>query len=79
MHHTMHHNFNGLIGRDHAVIDLYGENTDIHSNTSYGIFVHSDAKVQIHLPSTHNTSHAIEKKIEFKKVEPPSPTSTSND
>ena len=54
---TMHHNGNGLYASDHAVVDLYGENTDIHSNTQFGIFAASDGKVQIHLPSHHNTSH----------------------
>ena len=54
---TMHHNYNGLSAREHAVVDLYGNNTDIHSNTRYGIIAYSHGKVQIHLLSQHNTSH----------------------
>ena len=54
---TMHHNSCGLFATQHAVVDLYGENTDIHSNTSYGIFAYNHGKIQIHLPSQHNTSH----------------------
>lgn len=55
---TMHHNTaGGLKAVNHAVVDLYGENTDIHSNNGFGIYAHDHGKVQIHLPSQHNTSH----------------------
>jgi hypothetical protein len=55
---TMHHNgLNGLSAYDHAVVDLHGTTTDIHSNDQDGIRVASRAKVNIHLPSQHNTSH----------------------
>jgi hypothetical protein len=54
----MHHNgYDGLFAADHAVVDLHGTKTDIHSNKGHGIGVFSDAKVNIHLPSQHNTSH----------------------
>ena len=55
---TMHHNgYYGLVARDHAVVDLHGTKTDIHSNKQDGIFGISNAKVNIHLPLQHNTSH----------------------
>ena len=54
---TIHHNFNGLFAMQHAVVDLYGENTDIHSNTYDGICAIRHGKVQIYVPSQHNTSH----------------------
>jgi hypothetical protein len=55
---TMHHNGEaGLYAGDHAVVDLHGTNMDIHSNEMYGIGAISNAKVNIHLPSQHNTSH----------------------
>ena len=54
---TMHHTNHGLAAADHAVVDLHGENTDIHSNTRIGIYAYRHGKVQIHLPSQHNTSH----------------------
>ena len=54
---TMHHNGeDGLVARDHAVVDLHGTKTDIHSNKR-GIYAASRGKVNIHLPSQHNTSH----------------------
>ena len=54
----MHHNgVDGLWAEDHAVVDLHGTKTDIHSNKGDGIFAYSHAKVNIHLPSQHNTSH----------------------
>ena len=53
----MHHNGTGLYVDEHAVVDLYGKNTDIHSNMEYGIEAEYHGKVQIHLPSQHNTSH----------------------
>jgi hypothetical protein len=54
----MHHNgSNGLTADDHAVVDLHGTKTDIHSNKQDGIYALDYAKVNIHLPSQHNTSH----------------------
>ena len=47
----------GLLVGGHAVVDVYGKNTDVHSNTQSGIEAYNHAKVQIHLPSQHNTSH----------------------
>ena len=46
-----------LYADDHAVVDLHGTKTDIHSNKGCGIGASSRAKVNIHLPSQHNTSH----------------------
>ena len=55
---TMHHNqVGGLWAVDHAVVDLHGTKTDIHSNNMYGIYATTNAKVSIHLPSQHNTTH----------------------
>jgi hypothetical protein len=55
---TMHHNgMCGLYASEHAVVDLHGTKTDIHSNKKYGICAQDNAKVNIHLPSQHNTSH----------------------
>ena len=55
---TMHHNrVHGLATWDYAVVDLHGTKTDIHSNKRDGIYASSRAKVNIHLPSQHNTSH----------------------
>jgi hypothetical protein len=55
---TIHHNgMNGLIAAGHAVVDLHGTKTDIHSNKLFGVSVGDSAKVNIHLPSQHNTSH----------------------
>ena len=42
---------------NHAVVNLHGTKTDIHSNKGCGIFAGSRGKVNIHLPSQHNTSH----------------------
>ena len=54
----MHHNGgSGLQSYDHAVVDLHGTKTDIHSNKQCGICASSRGKVNIHLPSQHNTSH----------------------
>ncbi len=54
----MHHNGNcGLVAGYHAVVDLHGTKTDIHSNKGHGIVASSRAKVNIHLPSQHNTTH----------------------
>ena len=54
----MHHNGNhGLFAVDHAVVDLHGTKTDIHSNKVYGILAIRNAKINIHLPSQHNTFH----------------------
>jgi len=55
---TMHHNgVFGLYASQHAVVDLHGTKTDIHSNKNIGIGTGYRAKVNIHLPSQHNTSH----------------------
>jgi hypothetical protein len=54
----MHHNGNcGLVAEGCAVVDLHGTKTDIHSNKGNGIVAFSSGKVNIHLPSQHNTSH----------------------
>ncbi len=54
----MHHNGgHGLWADDHAVVDLHGTKTDIHSNKRYGILAYSRIKINIHLPTQHNTSH----------------------
>ena len=54
----MHHNGGaGLVADEHAVVDLHGTKTDIHSNQRNGIRASSRGKVNIHLPSQHNTSH----------------------
>jgi len=53
-----HHNReDGLCANDHAVVDLHGTKTDIHSNKGDGIWAEIRGKVNIHLPSQHNTSH----------------------
>ena len=52
-----HNGWDGLIAYDHAVVDLHGTKTDIHSNKRYGIAASFRAKINIHLPSQHNTSH----------------------
>ena len=55
---TMHHNgLDGLYASDHAVVDLHGTKTDIHSNKWRGILAYTNAKVNIHLPPQHNTLH----------------------
>ena len=55
---TMHHNGEeGLDACNDAVVDLHGTKTDIHSNKRYGIDAGNRAKVNIYLPSQHNTSH----------------------
>jgi len=55
----VHHNGrDGLVAYDRAVVDLHGTKTDIHSNKGGGIRASYRAKVNIHLPSQHNTSHA---------------------
>ena len=55
---TMHHNgSDGLFADEHAVVDLHGTKTDIHSNKGKGIFATANGKVNIHLPAQHNTSH----------------------
>jgi hypothetical protein len=40
-----------------CVVDLRGTKTDIRFNEGNGIYASSRAKVNIHLPSQHNTSH----------------------
>ena len=47
----------GLGATEHAVVDLHGTKTDIHFNKSRGIVAQNRAKVNIHLPSQHNTTH----------------------
>jgi hypothetical protein len=55
---TVHHNKgDGLYACNHAVVDLHGTKTDIHSNKQDGIGAGGRGKVNIHLPSQHNTSH----------------------
>jgi hypothetical protein len=55
---TMQHNgMGGLLAANHVVVDLHGTKTDIHSNKQFGIVAARNAKVNIHLPSQHNTSH----------------------
>jgi len=54
---TMHHNEAGLVAVMHAVVDLHGTKTDIHSNKRIGIVAARNGKVNIHLPSQHNTTH----------------------
>ena len=49
--------WHGLDADGHAVVDLRGTNTDIHSNRRDGISASSHGKVNIHLPSQHNTTH----------------------
>jgi hypothetical protein len=46
-----------MVAYDRAVVDLHGTRTVIHSNKRHGIRVSRLAKVNIHLPSQHNTSH----------------------
>jgi hypothetical protein len=54
----MHNNgYDGLSAGEQPVVDLHGAKTDIHSNKRYGIFAFDRGKVNIHLPSQHNTSH----------------------
>ena len=54
----MHQNgWDGLSASNHAVVDLHGTETDIHSNKRKGIYALFSAKVNVHLPSQHNTSH----------------------
>jgi hypothetical protein len=54
----MHHNGNyGLLAWEHAVVDLHGTTTDVHSNKLYGIVAVGHGKINIHLPSQHSTSH----------------------
>ena len=45
----------GLGAYDHAVVDLHGTKTDIHSNKKKGMWAYNRAKINIHLPSQHNT------------------------
>jgi hypothetical protein len=55
---TLHHNGHaGLFAAEHAVVDLHGTKTGIHSNERDGIYADQNAKVNIHLPSQHNTFH----------------------
>jgi len=54
---TMHHNGTGLSAYGRVVVDLHGTKTGIHSNKRHGIHASNSAKVNIHLPSQHNTTH----------------------
>ena len=55
---TIHHNGkDGVNASAHAVVDLHGAKTNIHSNKECGIYATDDAKVNIHLSSEHNTAH----------------------
>jgi len=55
---TMHHNgVDGLSAYDHAVVDLHGTKTDLHTNNQNGIAAGNRCKINIHLPSQHNTTH----------------------
>jgi len=55
---TIHHNGEeGLTAYNDAVVDLHGTKTDIHSNEGDGIWAEIRGKVNIHLPSQHNTTH----------------------
>jgi hypothetical protein len=54
----IHHNgYDGLLAYGQVVVDLHGTKTDIHSNKRRGIRATDRVKVNIHLPSQHNTSH----------------------
>ena len=54
----MHHNErDGLFTQGTAVVDIHGKATDIFTNGEDGIVAQDGGKVQIHLPSTHNTTH----------------------
>ena len=54
----VHHNGgDGLNAHDQAVVDLHGTKTDIHSNKRFGLGANWRVKVNIHLPSQHNTTH----------------------
>ena len=54
----MHHNArDGLLAMSGVVVDLHGTKTDIHSNNGGGSRAVGRGKVNIHLPSQHNTSH----------------------
>jgi len=54
----LHHNgHDGLWANEHAVVDLHGTKTDIHSNKRHGIAAYNYARVNIHLPPQHNTTH----------------------
>jgi hypothetical protein len=50
-------------------VDLHGTKTDIHFNKRHGIGASSRGKVNIHLPSQHNTTHdnVHEDRIQNKK------------
>jgi hypothetical protein len=55
---TIHHNgWAGLAAYDDGVVNFHGTKTDIHSNKVDGIYASDNAKVNIHLPSQHNTTH----------------------
>jgi hypothetical protein len=63
----MHHNgSHGLFAYFRAVVDLHGTKTDIHSNKGHGIYASTHGKVNIHLPSQHNTSHGNVREDRFQ-------------
>ena len=66
---TIHHNGKaGLYASMwDAIVDLHGTKTDIHSNKGGGILADFDGKVNIHLPSQHNTSHDNEGEDRFQE------------
>ena len=49
-------NWDGLCASDDAVVDIHGTKTDMYENM-VGIRAYDNAKVNIHLPSQHNTTH----------------------
>ena len=65
----MHHNGEaGLNAYLDAVVDLHGTKTDIHSNKEHGILADSRGKVNIHLPSQHNTSHDNDEQDRYQEL-----------
>ena len=56
-HCQLHHNGQDGLCALGPLVDLHGTKTDIHSNKGNGILALDRAKVNIHLPSQHNTSH----------------------
>jgi hypothetical protein len=52
-----HNEWRGLFAYERAVVDLHGTKTDIHSNKRFGLGANWRVKVNIHLPSQHNTTH----------------------
>lgn len=43
---------------DGAIVDLFGESTEVYNNHEMGMLAtHKDAVLNVHLPESHNTSH----------------------